>query len=67
MTAKSGHIVVTPGSKKPYKVVLDQEEKGDEPRILEVEVSTVREGEALIKRVTPPPPPAPETIDDWHN
>ena len=51
MLASRGRIVQTPRSEKPYKVVLEHEERGD----TEHPVSTMREGEALIRQETPRP------------
>lgn len=52
MAAIRGRIVQTPGGDKPYKVVLEHEEGGE----TEHPVSSMREGETLIKRHTPTPP-----------
>jgi hypothetical protein len=52
MAAIRGRIVQTPGEDKPYKVVLEHEGGGN----TEHPVSTMREGEVLIKRHTPTPP-----------
>ena len=52
MSATRGRIVQTPGQGKPYKVVLEHEERAD----TEHAVSTMKEGEDLIKRKTPRPP-----------
>lgn len=52
MPAIRGRVVQTPGEEKPYKVVLEYEGRG----ITEHPVSTMREGEALIKSKTPRPP-----------
>ena len=49
ISATRGRIVQTPGKEKPYKVVLEHEEGG----ATEHPVSTMKEGEALIKRKTP--------------
>lgn len=51
VSATRGRIVRTPGKEKPYKAVLEHEE-GDAS---EHPVSTIKEGEALIKRKTPRP------------
>jgi len=51
MSATRGRIVQTPDKEKLYKVVLDHEEGG----ATEHPVSTMQEGEALIKRKTPRP------------
>jgi hypothetical protein len=51
MSATCGRIVRTPGKEKPYKVMLEHEEGGE----TEHPVSTMKEGEALIKRETPRP------------
>ncbi len=53
MRVIQGRIVITPGRKQPYKVVLEHEcgERTEFP------VATMREGEDLIRlRVLPPPP-----------
>jgi hypothetical protein len=52
MAATRGRIVQTPTEKKPYKVVLEHEGGTDTER----PVSTMREGEALIRLETPAPP-----------
>ena len=52
MVATCGHIVQTPTKDKPYKVILEHEGRKD----TEEPVSTMREGEALIKKETPKPP-----------
>ena len=51
MSSTRGRIVQTPGKEKPYKVVLEHEDRGE----TEHPVSTMKEGEALIKRKTPRP------------
>ena len=53
MTARAGHIVQTPESDQPYKVVLEHE---DGPNT-EHGCSTIREGEAMIRQNTPTPTP----------
>lgn len=45
MVVKGARVVRTPGEEKPYKVILDDDEQGRS----EHPVSTVREGEALIR------------------
>ena len=52
MVATRGRIVRTPTGEKPYKVVLEHEDGPD----TEAPVSTMREGEALIRLETPAPP-----------
>jgi hypothetical protein len=59
MAATDGHIVLTPGAKEPYKVVLEHEGAKD----TEHPVLTIREGEALIKQETPIPPKRDATFD----
>lgn len=60
MLLKNSRIVVTPGEKQPYKVVLERETKG----VSEHPVSTMREGEALIRDNEPTrPSPCP---DPWN-
>lgn len=61
MAVVCGRIVKTPGREKPYKVVLEHEREG----ISEFPVSTIREGEALIRencvfRLERP------KLDGWH-
>jgi hypothetical protein len=51
MYARSGHIVQTPLSAEPYKVVFDHEDGTD----TEEACRTIRDGEALIRRRTPTP------------
>ena len=45
----AGHIVQTPGAEHPYKVVLEYEGNA----VSEHPVSTMQEGEALIKAKLP--------------
>lgn len=52
MHARSGHIVQTPRSATPYKVVFDHEGGTDTER----PCTTISECEALIRRRTPTPP-----------
>lgn len=52
MVATRGRIVQTPTKEKPYKVVLEHDGAID----TEHSVSTMREGEALIRLETPSPP-----------
>ena len=59
MAATRGYIVQTPTKEKPYKVVLEHEGSDD----TEQAVSTMREGETLI-RVETPTPPARDTTRD---
>ncbi len=52
MRVRQGRVVITPGQKQSYKVVLEHEcgERTEHP------VRTIREGEDLIRlRVSPPP------------
>jgi hypothetical protein len=51
MTVTGGRVVVTPGEAQPYKVVLEHEPTGD----TEHPVSTVSEGEILIRSKQPLP------------
>ena len=51
-----GSVVKTPDGETPYKVVLEHESGAD----TEQPVSSIREGEDLIKKATPPPPKDPE-------
>jgi hypothetical protein len=53
MRVKRGHVVLTRGQEQPYKVILEYEwgEHSEHP------VTTIMEGEALIRsRVCPPAP-----------
>jgi hypothetical protein len=59
VTANRGHVVQTPGEDEPYKVVLEHEASKD----TEHPVSTVKEGEELIKKETPTPPERDTTHD----
>jgi hypothetical protein len=59
MTATRGRVVQTPTKEKPYKVVLEHGDSAD----TEHPVSTMREGEALIRLETPAPP-ARDTSSD---
>ncbi|MDB5698505.1 MAG: hypothetical protein JWN69_1309 [Alphaproteobacteria bacterium] len=52
MTATRGRVVRTPTKQQPYKVILEHAHSED----TEHAVSTVREGENLIKAKTPRPP-----------
>jgi hypothetical protein len=54
MRTTRGHVVITPGQKKPYKTVLEHEDG----EITEHPVDTIREGEDLIRHRVLPPPPA---------
>jgi hypothetical protein len=49
MSATGGRVVQTPGEEKPYKVVMQHEGRGE----TEHPVSTVAEGEALLRRESP--------------
>ena len=57
--ARGGHIVQTPRSATPYKVVFDHEDGTD----TEQPCTTMRECEALIRRRTPTSP-LPDTSRD---
>ena len=59
MNIVGGRVVQTPTREQPYKVVLDHG-GGVES---EHAVATVREGEALIRKESPPPR-EPETLRD---
>lgn len=59
MVATRGRIVQTPAKDKPYKVVLEHEDGKD----TEKPVTTMREGEALIKDETPTPPKRDKQFD----
>jgi hypothetical protein len=59
MLAIRGRIIQTPTMEKPYKVILEQQ-GGEET---EHPVSTIREGEALIRSESPPVP-ARDTLRD---
>jgi hypothetical protein len=59
MAATGGRIVLTPGEKDPYKVVLEHEADKD----TEQPVQTMEQGEALIKKETPTPPTRDTTRD----
>ena len=59
MHARGGHIVQTPRSATPYKVVFDHEDGTD----TEQPCTTMRECEALIRRRTPTSP-LPDTSRD---
>ena len=52
MSADRGRVVQTPSDAKPYKVVLEREHAADS----EHPVSTIREGEDMIRHETPTPP-----------
>lgn len=56
-----GRIVKTPDQNKPYKVVLEHERDG----VLEYPVSTIREGEALIRETCEFRIERPK-LDGWH-
>ncbi len=59
MIATRGRVVRTPTQEKPYKVVLEHEDRRD----TEEAVESIREGEALIKEETPTPPKRDESRD----
>ena len=61
MPIKGGCIVLTPYAEKPYKVVLQHHPSGTS----EHPVSTVREGEALIRGKLIFEDPQPQLVD-WH-
>jgi len=63
MSFIAGRVVVTPGAKLPYKVILEQEgsDRAEHP------VATVREGEALIRERIPAPfRPAVPMDERWN-
>lgn len=51
MAARAGHIVQTPGKDQPYKVILEHEDGTSS----EHACTSMREGEAFIRRNTPKP------------
>ncbi|HWT11867.1 MAG TPA: hypothetical protein VN231_03860 [Allosphingosinicella sp.] len=57
-----GRVVQTPRAEKPYKVVLEHEGNVADS---EHPVSTVREGEMLIRRHSPAPPGRDE-MREWN-
>jgi hypothetical protein len=59
MAATRGHVVRTPTKKEPYKVILEHDGGPD----TEASVSTVREGEDLIKEEMPTQPERDTTRD----
>jgi hypothetical protein len=59
MAATRGHVVKTPAKKEPYKIVLEHEVGPD----TEESVSSVKEGERLIRQETPTPPKRDTTLD----
>jgi hypothetical protein len=61
MAVKGGRVVKTPGKKKPYKVVLERENREE----TEHAVETVREGEELIRDEVVTPPEEPKS-DSWN-
>ena len=61
MAVSSGRIVITRGAEKPYKVILEHEPSGTS----EHPVSTIAEGEALIRQRIKPAAPAPQ-MPEWH-
>jgi hypothetical protein len=61
MRVRSGRIVLTPGADKPYKVVLEHEHG----KVSEHPVSTIREGEALIRERLPGAPVNCHPVE-WH-
>ncbi len=65
MAVKSGRVVKTPDDKMPYKVVLEHEQEEGQDKRSEHPVSTVKEGEALIKEKSVTPPERPKS-DGWH-
>ena len=58
--AARGRVVQTPTKKKPYKVILEHESGED----TEKPVSTMKEGEAVIKQATPTPPERDTSRDE---
>jgi len=62
MSDMPGRVVLTPNSLHPYKVVLNHPCEGQ----TEFAVSTIREGEALIREKAPPSaPPVIHRIRLW--
>ena len=61
MPVRSGCIVLTPYSEKPYKVVLQHHPSGTS----EHPVSTIREGEALIRERVVLEVQQPQPVE-WH-
>ncbi|MGX7953230.1 hypothetical protein ACWPM1_11780 [Tsuneonella sp. HG249] len=59
MTAKHGYIVLTSAMEEPYMVILEHEDGPD----TETAVSTIRQGEDLIREKTPAPPKRDTTFD----
>lgn len=51
IAARAGHIVQTPGEDQPYKVILEHEDGTSS----EHACTSMREGEAFIRRNTPKP------------
>jgi hypothetical protein len=61
MSIKRSRVVLTPGEELPYKVVLEHSDGCSE-----YPVATIREGEALIRENSPPPPPTKvEKLREW--
>lgn len=62
MSDMPGRVVLTPNSLHPYKVVLNHPCEGQ----TEFAVSTIREGEALIREKAPPAaPPVIHRVRLW--
>jgi cold shock CspA family protein len=59
MSSTKGRVVSTPGSERPYRVILTHEELADTERSF----ATMRESEAFVRRNTPMPP-ARSTLRD---
>jgi hypothetical protein len=62
MVVKGARVVRTQGQEKPYKVILDDDEQGR----TEHPVSTVREGEALIREKYGVEEPAIHHLREWN-
>jgi hypothetical protein len=62
MVIKGARVVRTQGEETPYKVILDDDEQGR----TEHRVSTVREGEALIREKFGPPPREIHALREWN-
>ena len=60
MPVRTGRVVVTPGGSTPYKVILEHHPSG----FSEYPVSSIKEGEALIRGRLPGAFPAQHS-DDW--
>ena len=60
MFFRRGRVVLTPGGEQAYKVVLEHEDYSSEHP-----VTSVREGEALIRDKLPKPP-KPDKFRHWN-